>query len=172
MTPQMLEKRRQTMAQRALERAPARFWKLVDKRGPEDCWEWLGKRTEKNYGRFTWPKKKNVRAHRVAFFLTHGKWPKENCLHSCDNRPCCNPSHLSDGSQQENLRQAFERKRMKAPPRLLGEDNPKSKFTNDQAKEIITLRNSGISPKELSLKFNVPISSIYCVCRRKNMDSK
>jgi hypothetical protein len=51
-------------------------------------------------------------AHRVSWFLEHGKWPEQNILHTCDTPLCVNPAHLIDGSQAENMRQAIERGRV------------------------------------------------------------
>lgn len=49
--------------------------------------------------------------------VTHGPAPidKKQVLHSCDNLGCINPTHLSWGTQSENLRQAVARNRMVVP---------------------------------------------------------
>lgn len=46
---------------------------------------------------------KQVRAHRLSFFLHYGYWP-EVCRHRCDNPPCYNPTHLEDGTVADNNR--------------------------------------------------------------------
>ena len=51
-------------------------------------------------------------AHRVAYELVHGDLPDGlNVLHTCDNPPCCNPSHLFRGTQLENIRDRTKKNR-------------------------------------------------------------
>lgn len=93
------------------------FWGNVDKsQGEGSCWPWLGSLMTSGYGRYRvhpgdsgrW------RAHRIALCLTTGQPYRSelNVLHSCDNPPCCNPGHLSWGTQQDNLRDAQRKGRM------------------------------------------------------------
>lgn len=77
----------------------------VDKKSPTDCWNWLGPtRGTNTYGVF-WCAYKKYQAHKVAYNLTFG--PVEDgkiIMHLCDNKLCCNPEHLSQGSQLDNMR--------------------------------------------------------------------
>ena len=82
-----------------------RFWSKVQMLGPDDCWELQGSRKDGgfNYGHFSMPGNKIVRAHRMAWELTNGEIPRGLCvLHRCDNPPCCNPAHLFVGTVREN----------------------------------------------------------------------
>lgn len=55
---------------------------------------------------------KNWRAHRLAFFLANGHIdPKLDVLHGCDNPPCCNPAHLTQGTDADNIGDAMKRGR-------------------------------------------------------------
>lgn len=66
------------------------------------CWIWQGARFDNGYGAFRFGGRQH-RAHRVAFFLEHGRWPEPLCLHRCDNPPCCNPAHLFEGTHADNM---------------------------------------------------------------------
>jgi hypothetical protein len=89
-----------------------RFWQNVDKRGPDECWEWTVSRCRAGYGQFQIDGKKQ-KATRVSMMLANGRYPKEQACHTCDNPPCVNPKHLFDGTQKENLRDASEQGRLR-----------------------------------------------------------
>ena len=74
------------------------FWSLVRRGRPDECWEWQGGRNGDGYGYF-----KQQRAHRLAYWLTVAK-PQRYVLHGCNNRLCCNPKHLYDGTHKQNMR--------------------------------------------------------------------
>ena len=53
---------------------------------------------------------KSKRAHRIAFFLTTGQTDGV-VRHSCDTPLCCNPVHLSSGTQADNVADMVARRR-------------------------------------------------------------
>ena len=87
-----------------------RFWSKVDKRSPDECWEWTAStRGNNGYGQFGLDGK-NESAHRVAYMLTFGEIPEGQVVrHKCDNKTCCNPEHLEIGSQGDNVRDGVRR---------------------------------------------------------------
>ena len=91
-----------------------RFWDKVNKAGPDDCWEWQGSVGSHGYGKFTQGRKWEMTSHRLAHTLTHGEIPKGQVVrHKCDNKRCCNPSHLELGLQKDNVRDMFQRRQGK-----------------------------------------------------------
>ena len=83
----------------------------VRQRASNECWEWLASTDGKGYGKF----KYNGRyegAHRVAYRLAVGPIPiAKLVMHVCDNRPCCNPTHLRLGTQSDNIHDAMSKGR-------------------------------------------------------------
>jgi hypothetical protein len=93
-----------------------KFWARIDKTGEDECWNWSGCKDPNGYGHIHLPKYMNFGigksecAHRIAWIFSNGEIPEGmNILHTCDNPPCCNPSHLYLGTQKENCRDRDER---------------------------------------------------------------
>ena len=84
----------------------ARFWSKVHVGGRTVCWPWRGA-TDGRYG--VWALDRVLhKAHRIAWLVWHGTLPSpdEVLRHACDSTTCCNPYHLSTGSQADNVRDA------------------------------------------------------------------
>ena len=70
---------------------------------PDECWPWRGATNTWGYGVIRRGARR-VLTHRAALELAEGHAPADKtlALHSCHNPPCCNPSHLRWGSNQDN----------------------------------------------------------------------
>ena len=122
----------------------ARFWSKVD-RSDSGCWRWLGGKVDKDgYGKFQItgrgprfrgdsPVQKDIGAHRLAWQLANDRIVPLGLvvMHACDNPICCNPEHLSVGTQAENRADCGRKGR---EPR--GEAHHSAKITAAIAMEI------------------------------------
>ncbi len=141
------------------------FWGRVQRGKPDECWPWLRAKTPKGYGEFGIPGYRGpFYAHRVAYFLSHGKQPGKETRHSCDFRPCCNPLHLLSGDRVGNAADMVERGRSER-----GARHHAAKLTEDQVREIRALRSQGLTYTAIAAKFNLTKngSSVGFIVTRK-----
>jgi len=137
-----------------------RFWPKVDKRGPDECWEWKASKGSRGYGHFrTYPTAD--RAHRVAWELTHhDPIPDGMCVcHVCDNPGCVNPAHLFVGTQGDNVRDSWAKGRGKHQVHT-GEDHPMAKLTETDVKFIRHWAKRGYTLQEIGDVFGVSFQTI------------
>jgi len=95
-----------------------RFWAKVRK--TKKCWLWTAATNEKGYGIFG-VRKFTDKAPRISWRLTRGPIPEKLfVLHHCDNPLCVNPDHLFLGTNNDNVRDMFNKKRNSPPPPMGG----------------------------------------------------
>lgn len=94
-----------------------KFWAKVEKRGPDECWPWLGAKSSYGYGRFTLGGAQRP-ATRLAWEIENGSpFPSGKlACHTCDNPSCVNPAHIWPGTQSENLKDCVVKGRHKSVP--------------------------------------------------------
>jgi len=101
-----------------------RFWARVNKAGPNGCWVWTGEIKPSGYGAFReYDGDRCIKhyAHRFSMRLAGTLVEDLLALHSCDNRPCVNPSHLRPGTQLDNIQDAIGRGRMNLDGLAIGQ---------------------------------------------------
>lgn len=130
-----------------------RFFNKVIK--SKHCWKWKGATNNRinGYG-ILWVKGKRQLAHRISWIIHKGKISKDrNVLHKCDNPICVNPKHLFTGTQLDNVRDMYKKRRNAA---IVGEACTRHILTSQQVKEI---RNKYIpwkySMNKLAKEYNV-----------------
>lgn len=98
-----------------------------------ECLIWRGGLNAAGYG-YVWHEGKNRATHRVSYELNVGPIPVGlELLHSCDTPACIEPTHLSPGTHQLNMRQMVERNRCNRPT---GEQHGLAKLSEVQVAEI------------------------------------
>jgi len=126
-----------------------RFWKQVQAQ-TNGCWEWQGALDKDGYGAFnhqnedgTWSIKK---CHRYSLEIKLGRQFGGQANHTCDNRKCCNPHHLYEGTQLENMRDARQRSRI-------------GTSTRERVRALLMLEH-GFLQREVAEEFGVGQSTI------------
>lgn len=141
-----------------------RFWKYVNKRGEDECWEWTGSRIGDGYGQFSESMDgEHFGAHRFSYILHYGAIPEgEIVCHICNNPPCVNPKHLESGTYSHNTQYAASLGRL-IPPK--GEKNGRSKLTEENVKEIKRMLENGIKQHVIAEHFSVCRTAIGLIKR-------
>lgn len=126
--------------------------------GPEGaCWEWGGPTNKKGYGTGA----NGVFAHRLAYERARGPIPHGLLVcHTCDNPPCCNPSHLFLGTTQDNADDMVAKGRSQVPAHR--------KLTAEQVIEIrARCAAGGVTKAALAREYGISEAGIGMVVRRE-----
>jgi hypothetical protein len=158
-----------------------RFWAMVVRSAPGECWSWSGATHEAGYGVLGRGGRSHglARAHRVSWEIHHGPVPEGLwVLHKCDNPICTNPEHLFLGTAADNHADMRAKGRMVPPPRLLGDRNPRrirppkgelngaAKLTDESVREIRRLYMPRVvTLADLATRFGVSESVVGAVVR-------
>ncbi len=122
-----------------------RFWEHVDIGTIDDCWDFRSHKHK--YGSF-----QHLVASRVAYFLHYGIDPGEQLVcHSCDNPPCCNPSHLFLGDYKANKQDCMDKGRHY------------HKLNSQQVIEIRQLLADGFTHRAIAKRFDVRYQTIEAI---------
>lgn len=148
-----------------------RFWKKVDIRSESECWPWVGKTKIQGYGAISVGGRRSgkILSHRAAWVLSVGEIPTglgphgTVVMHKCDNRACCNPSHLMLGSQKDNVLDMDKKGRRKVVV-TKGEKHHNSRFAED---DIRYIRSSEKSSADLAREFGCARQVVGSIRRRK-----
>jgi hypothetical protein len=146
-----------------------RFARMVDRSGGVDaCWPWTGSTVKGGYGHVGGEDARMVGTHRVALELALGRplGPGMRACHTCDNPPCCNPRHLFEGTQLDNLRDAVRKGRLH-PPNERGASHPRARLTEVQVLAIRERAADGATYQSLASSFGIAISTVGDITRRR-----
>ena len=139
-----------------------RFWDKVDKKGPDDCWEWMASKI-RGYG-VIWVAGRQMFSSRVSWELANGQIPKGMCvLHHCDNPSCVNPAHLFVGTNADNSSDMVKKGRQ-----ARGKMNGATKLSEQSVREIKRLLDEGYLLREIAEKYAVCIATIGFIKTGRN----
>lgn len=114
-----------------------RFWEKVRIGNTNECWPWLAGKFTNGYGDFKY-KGKDYKSHIFAFMLTNDIILSGRDIlirHTCNNPPCCNPNHLIEGTQKDNMQDCIKANRYNSGNQK-GINNPNSILTEDEVRKI------------------------------------
>ena len=126
----------------------------------QGCWLWTAGKFRGGYGMCNLGRNFQGRqhteyAHRIAFVLAHGEIPCGSVvMHSCDVPACVNPSHLSLGTQGDNVRDGAQKGRYTVPhfgARVLSDD------------QVRLIRASAEKGRDLAREFRVSEATISLI---------
>ena len=140
--------------------SPEIFESKLDK--SSGCWIWPLNKDRDGYGR-THYLGKEMFTHRLADQLWVGPLERGKVImHMCDNPPCCNPSHLKQGTRKDNNADCAAKGR-----KPKGSKNGNAKLTEYQVLKIREWYPS-MSQDELSKIFNISRVQIRKIINFKN----
>jgi hypothetical protein len=143
----------------------SRIFRSISINPQSGCWEWQKYRHEQGYG-IVAVGGRNMKAHRVVWVLWFGPIPASKVvMHKCDNPCCCNPLHLSIGTQADNVADMLHKGR--AHDRR-GENGSIAKLTQHAVLSIKQRRSDGERVAVLAAEYGVKPSTIYQVLSGRN----
>jgi hypothetical protein len=144
------------------------FLSTIDKKGESECWNWQGLISPTGYGRMV-IQGKFYTTHRLSFTLFNRRAPKGVVRHDCDNRLCCNPHHLQEGTQTQNMADRHFRGYDEWYRRRFIDN---TELTDTDVVNIIKSYRNGSSGVILAQEYNVSLPMIYRLLSGKTQKYK
>jgi len=124
------------------------------------CWVWKKSKIRNGYGQVKWGVTM-ISVHRLYWLLSGRIIPEnlEMCHgHNC-SKACFNPDHLKPGTAAENCAD-----KIRDGTDARGEKHPSAKLT---AEQVLAIRNSEKSQKELAEEYEVARETISQIINRR-----
>jgi len=132
-----------------------KFWSRVNIKANDACWLWIGFTMAGTYGVFGYHGKKPY-AHRLAWLFYYGSIDEDlRVLHKCNNPSCCNPHHLYQGTDKQNMDDRD----------VCGHTTGRKLQDNDYLEIWKQYHHKNISVKEISHLYRIHPMSVYQIIR-------
>lgn len=132
------------------------------------CWLWRGSKKPNGYGKCEYNGKTNLYPHRLMLEAKLGRpiSPGMDTRHSCDNRACVNPAHLSEGTRSDNMRDCVRRGRhVNNFPIPTGEKHPATTLTDA---DVVAMRTSAESHQEVADRHGISVITVRAIRGRRS----
>lgn len=114
------------------------------------CLTFTGRKMPKGGHGLIWENGKPSYAHRVAYAAKHGPIPEGMVvMHLCDNPACCNPDHLTLGTQKDNILDAV----------LKGRHTRKNALPN-LIDRVSLMHKSGKTPEDIAHESGYDLTAV------------
>ena len=132
------------------------------------CIEWIAARHPQGYGlaRRVIGEPSEPRAHRRAWIMAKGPIPSGLCvLHRCDNPCCVNVDHLFLGTDADNSKDKYSKRRNL---NLAGAEHGRSRFFPEDVLRIREAHLFGARIADLSRAYGVSDTAVHKIIKREN----
>lgn len=148
------------------DRIEAKVVKVVRVKGLGRCWEFQGRPTKagrwgnnrrgEGYRDMRIADAPTTKVHKLAVFAWSGYMPPstEQVLHLCDNPACCNPEHLTVGTNAENVLDRVRKGRS-----CRGVAHPKARLSREQVIQV-RQQSAWASNREIADSLGVEIEVV------------
>lgn len=140
------------------------FWSRVDRRGPDECWNWTRPPRDDGYVYVGVCNGVNRYAHRIAYTLANPgvRLGRHDIVrHTCDNRRCCNPAHLRLGTQADNIDDKVAKGRQ-----ARGAQIGSAKVTDEVVRELVAkYAAGGTSSVKLAREYGLSKATVLRILR-------
>lgn len=145
-----------------------RFWSKVKRGRPGECWEFQASINRQGYGQFGIGKRP-YGSHRVAWMLHNRQLIPRNMFvcHSCDNKVCCNPSHLFVGTHEDNMSDLVKKGHARGQDHRSGESHWRSVLTEAQVIEIRKRHATTELAANIASEFGVTVPTVCSIVTGK-----
>lgn len=128
------------------------------------CWRWYGSINKFGYGNSSF-RCKRMLAHRLSWFLFNSEIPYGlDVCHKCDVRDCVNPNHLFLGTASDNVKDAFNKGRIRRD----GKNHPGCKIDQETIEKIFDMRNKGLMQIKIAELLGLHQTSVSKILRNKH----
>lgn len=135
----------------------------TERRGPDDCWRWLGTLNHDGYGRIAVGRSGRF-VHRLAWELANKQPPGDAVIrHLCSHSWCVNPRHLRAGTHADNRRDTVLARRQ-----ARGSGSGRAKLRESDVRAILRALADGAKVMHLAEAYGVSPRAISLIASGKN----